>query len=79
MLQVFKIDVYSLLDPGATLYFVNPLAAMNFDMNYNILDKTFSVSTPVGDSIVAERVYRGCPISSANIVTLTDSVELQML
>ena len=31
MLQVFLIDVYALLDPGATLYFVTPLVATKFD------------------------------------------------
>jgi len=33
----------------------------------------------VGDSIVAKRVYRGCPISFPNRVTLVDLVELDML
>ena len=36
MLQVFLINVYSFLDPGATLYFVNPLVDMKFDVLPNV-------------------------------------------
>ncbi|KAH0748282.1 hypothetical protein KY290_027514 [Solanum tuberosum] len=53
--------------------------AIKFDMLPDVLDKPFSVSTPVGDSIVAKRVYRGCPISLPNTVTLVDLVEIDML
>ena len=39
----------------------------------------FSVSTHVGDFVVARRVCRGGPISLPNRVTLVDLVELDML
>ena len=58
MLKVFSIDVYALLDPGATLSFVNPLVNKKFD----ILHEPFIVSTSVGESVVEKRVYRICPI-----------------
>ena len=32
MIQVFDFTVYALLDPGASLYFVTPYVAMNFDV-----------------------------------------------
>ena len=32
MLQLFSFDVYSLLDPGATLSFVTPFVTMEFDI-----------------------------------------------
>ncbi|KAH0716653.1 hypothetical protein KY290_012914 [Solanum tuberosum] len=53
--------------------------AIQFDMLPDVLDKPFSISTPVGDSIVANRVFRGCSISLPNRVTLVDLVELDML
>ena len=59
--------------------FVTPLVAMKFDILPDILDEIFSVSTPVGDSVVAKRVYKGCPISLPNRVTLVDLIELDML
>ncbi|KAH0680946.1 hypothetical protein KY285_021901 [Solanum tuberosum] len=72
MLQVFSINVYALLDPGATLFFVTPFVAMKLEMLPDVLEKPFLVSTPVGDSVVAKRVYRGCPISLSHKVTLVD-------
>uniref|UniRef100_M1DX31 Gag-pol polyprotein n=1 Tax=Solanum tuberosum TaxID=4113 RepID=M1DX31_SOLTU len=50
MLQVFSIDVYALLDPGATLSFVTPFVAMKFEMLPEEFLEPFSMSTPVGDS-----------------------------
>ena len=37
------------------------------------------MSTPVGESIVAKRVYRNCPIMLPNRVSYVDLVELDML
>jgi len=79
MLQVFSIDVYALLDPDATLSFVTPFMAMKFEVPPEELKEHFSVSTPVGDSVVAKRVYRRCPISLSHRVTLVDLIELDML
>ncbi|WMV07858.1 hypothetical protein MTR67_001243, partial [Solanum verrucosum] len=39
----------------------------------------FSVSTPVGDLVIARRVYRNCPISAFQKVTSADLVELEMI
>ncbi|KAH0661387.1 hypothetical protein KY284_026318 [Solanum tuberosum] len=64
MLKVFQLDVYALLDPSATLSFVMPYASMRFDVLINVLLEPFSISTPVGDSIMAKRVYRKCPIET---------------
>ena len=37
------------------------------------------MSTPVGESVVAKRVYRNCPIMLPNRVSYVDQVELNML
>ncbi|XP_069145474.1 uncharacterized protein [Solanum lycopersicum] len=79
MLKVFSPDVYSLLDPGATLSFVTPLVAKNFDILPDILHEPFIVSTPVDESVIAKRVYRNCPIMLPNRVSFVDLVELDML
>ena len=55
MLKVFSIDVYVLLDPGATLSFVTPLIAKKFDTLPDNLSELFIVSNPVGESVVAKR------------------------
>lgn len=39
----------------------------------------FFMSTVIGDSIVARRVYRGCMMSIYGRVTLVDLIELEMV
>ena len=79
MLKIFSIDVYALLDPGATLSFVTPLVTRKFDILPDILNEPLMVSTPVGESVVAKRVYRNCPIMLPNRVSYVELVELDML
>jgi len=79
MLKVFNSDVYALLDPEASLYFVTPYVAMNFDVLPEQLLEPFSVSTPVGESILPERVYRDCTIFVNHKSTMADLVELDMV
>lgn len=52
---------------------------MKFKILPDVLEETFLISTPLGDSIEAKRVYRICPISLPHKVTLVDLVELDML
>ena len=49
MLQVLSINVYPLLDPGATLTFVTPLIARKFDISPNVLDEPFMVTIQVSE------------------------------
>ena len=79
MLQVFNFDVYALLDPGANLSFVSPYVAMKFTIDPKILLEPYSIYNPMGESIVASRVYRGCPISILHYVIPCDLVELEMV
>ena len=50
-LRVFDLDVYALLDPGATLSFVTPYIAFQFNANQETLSEPFSVSTPINDQL----------------------------
>ncbi|WP_353806001.1 hypothetical protein, partial [Acinetobacter baumannii] len=77
--KVFSIDIYSLLDPGSNLLFVTPLVATKFDIFPDILHEPFVVSTQVGKSIVAKRVYTNFPIMLANRVSYVELVEIDML
>ncbi|KAH0712114.1 hypothetical protein KY289_008073 [Solanum tuberosum] len=79
MLRFFQLDVYALLDHGATLSFVTQYVAMKFDVLPDVLLEPFSISTPIGDSMVAKRAYRICLVSLSHRVTLVDLVELHML
>ncbi|WMV08752.1 hypothetical protein MTR67_002137 [Solanum verrucosum] len=46
MLNVFQLDFYAFLDPGATLYFLMPYFSMRFDVHSDVLLDAFCISTP---------------------------------
>ncbi|KAG5571007.1 hypothetical protein H5410_060773 [Solanum commersonii] len=79
MIKVLTFDVYALLDSGASLSFVTPYVAMNFNILPEQLLKPFSVYTHVGECILAKRVYRDCTISVYHKETMADLVELDMI
>ena len=55
---VFSFPVYALLDAGSTLYIVTLLLDNQFDLLLEILHELFLVSTPIGDSVMDEGVYK---------------------
>ena len=68
-----------MLDPGATLSFVTPYIVVQFNVSLETLSEPFSVSTPVGDPVITRRLYKNCPVSVSDKVTLADLVELEMV
>ncbi|KAH0669267.1 hypothetical protein KY285_023426 [Solanum tuberosum] len=79
MIKVFAFDVYALLDPSASLSFVTPYVANKFEVIPEKIYEPYCVSTPVGESILAERVYRDYVISINHKDTMADLVELDMV
>ena len=79
MVRVFDFTFCALLDPRASLCFVTPYVAMNFEVYPEQLSETFNVSTPFGESILAKRVYRDCPVDFNHKSTMTDLIELDMV
>ncbi|XP_070020618.1 uncharacterized protein [Nicotiana sylvestris] len=79
MLTIFTFDVYALIDPGSTLSYVTPYIANKFGIEPEKLCEPFEVSTPVGESIIARCIYRGCPVKVHHRLTVADLVELEML
>ena len=78
MVKIITLDVYALFDPEATLSFGTPLFAKKFDDLHYMLYEQFLVSNPVGESLVAKRVYRKCPISLPIKDSYVDLLELAM-
>lgn len=52
-----------LIDPGSTLSYVTPYVVVNFAFSVKNISKPFSVSTFIGESIVAKRVYKNYVLS----------------
>ena len=53
MIRVFEFTIYALLDLWASLSFVTPYVAMNFEISLEKLSKQFSVSILIGESNLA--------------------------
>ncbi|XP_069146888.1 uncharacterized protein [Solanum lycopersicum] len=68
-LRVFDLDVYALLDPGATLSFVTTCIAVEFSVSPETLSEPFSVFNLVDDPVIARWVYRNCPVIVSQKVT----------
>lgn len=79
MLQDFSIDVYILLDPGSTLSFVTNFIAIKFDIFPDLSNEPFMVTTLVGKSVVAKRIYRYCPMMLLNRVTHVELAEVDLV
>ena len=56
------------------LSFVTPYVAMNFDSIPQQLNEPFSVSTPVSDSTLLQRVYYDCSVSVNYKSTMVDLI-----
>ncbi|XP_070042926.1 uncharacterized protein [Nicotiana tomentosiformis] len=78
ILLVSPYDVYALIDPGSTLSYVTPPVASKFGIKPELV-KPFEVYTPVGDLVIAKRVYRGCIIVVHSRYTVADLIELDMV
>ncbi|XP_070006050.1 uncharacterized protein [Nicotiana sylvestris] len=68
ILSVQVIDCYALIDSGSSLSYVTPFIASCFGVEPKQLHESFSVSTPIGDSITAARVYRNCAVTGNGVV-----------
>ena len=79
MIQVFHFTIYAFLDARESLSFETPYVAMNFFIIPKQLSEPFRVSKLVGESILAQRVYRDCPVSINHKCTMVDFVELDMV
>ncbi|XP_070032390.1 uncharacterized protein [Nicotiana tomentosiformis] len=79
ILTVQSHDVDAFIDPSSTLFYVTPYVAMEFGIEQEQLHEPFSVSTLVGESIVAVPVYRDCVVTVCGRDTMVDLIELGMV
>ena len=79
ILTIHSHAIYALMDPGSTFSYITPFIAGKLDMRSELLPQPVEVSTPVGDSIVANHVYRDCTVLINDRPTSVDLVELVML
>ena len=75
MINVFAFDIYASLNPGASLSFITPYVENQFETLPEKLCEAFCVSTPVGESILAVRLFRDYHVSINHKSTMVDFIE----
>ncbi|XP_015170733.1 uncharacterized protein [Solanum tuberosum] len=79
ILTISSQAVYALIDPVSTISYITPFIASKIDKKSELLPQPVEVSTPIGDSILASRVYQDCTVLINDRPTSADLVELIML
>lgn len=75
MLKVFDHEVYALVEPSVNMYFVTTYDSIKFNMSLKVLlDPYWCI--PIGESILAKKVYKICPVSVFYKAFPYDLVEL---
>ena len=67
---------YVLIDPGATHSFVSTIFSMHLDRSCSLLSQPLLVSTPVGDVILVEEVYKECVLKIGDTELVVDLMPL---
>ena len=68
-----------LFDPGSIFSYVSSSFSTGLDLHYDLLDMPIRVSTPVGESVIVEKVYRSCLVTFVGSNTHVDLVILEMV
>ena len=68
-----------LFDPGSTFSYVSSSFATGLNLPCELLDMPIRVSTPVGESVIVEKVYRSCFVTFIGSNTHVDLVILEMV
>ncbi|XP_070049901.1 uncharacterized protein [Nicotiana tomentosiformis] len=71
-------DASVLFDPGSTYSYVSSPFAHFLDIPHESLGTPIYMSTPVGDSIVVDRIYRSCVVTNCGYETRADLLLLYM-
>ncbi|XP_070046422.1 uncharacterized protein [Nicotiana tomentosiformis] len=79
ILLVFSHNDYTKTDPGSAFSYVTPYFAINLRPEHEHVSEPFLVSTPVGESVNATRVYKGCIVLVQGCRTEADLIELEMV
>ena len=70
---------FVLFDPGSTFSYVSSTFSNGLNLHCELLDMPIRVSTPVGESVIVERVYRSGLVTFVGSNTYVDLVILEMV
>ncbi|XP_070039281.1 uncharacterized protein [Nicotiana tomentosiformis] len=79
MVLVFHRDASILFDPGYTYSYVSFYFVPYLDISHDSLSSLVYVSTPVGDSIIVDHVYRSRLVVIGGLETIVDLLLISMV
>ncbi|XP_070057090.1 uncharacterized protein [Nicotiana tomentosiformis] len=79
IVPVYYRDASILFDPGSTYLYVSSYFASYLVMSHDSLATLVYMSTPVGDSIMMDHVYRSCVVTIGGYETRVDLLLLNMV
>ncbi|XP_070036154.1 uncharacterized protein [Nicotiana tomentosiformis] len=79
IVPVFHSDASALFHPGSTYSNVSSYIASYLIVPHDFLSVSVCVSTPVGDSLVVDHVYRSCVVTIRSLKTSVDLLLLDMI
>ncbi|XP_070057891.1 uncharacterized protein [Nicotiana tomentosiformis] len=79
ILSVCSFDALVLIDPRSTHSYVSSYFALRFSRQPELLNDPFLVATPIGESLLAEYVYRACHIRVEGRDTIADLIVLDTI
>ncbi|XP_070048007.1 uncharacterized protein [Nicotiana tomentosiformis] len=79
IISVCHRDASVLFGPGSTYSYVSSCFAHFLDMPRESLVSSVHVSTPVGDTVIMDRVYRSCAVIIGGLETRVDLLLLSMV
>jgi len=79
MVPVCHRDALVLFDPGSTYFYVSSYFDSYLVVPRDSLSASVCVSTPVGDSIMVDHVYRSCVVTIGSLETSVDLLLLDMV
>ena len=75
---IHDLEAYALVDPGSTHSFISSAFALHLHDNHTLLGYNLNVSTPLGDLVIVDRVYRDCNIRIGEIDLPADLIVLTL-
>ncbi|XP_070010305.1 uncharacterized protein [Nicotiana sylvestris] len=72
-------DASILFDPGSTYSYVSSYLSLHLGVSRDSLSSPIYVSTPMGDSLIVDHVYRSCLIDHSGFETRADLLLLSMV
>ena len=76
---LYDIAVCALIDPGSTHSFISSTTASHLHQSPGVLEKDLVVSTPLGECVIVQTVYRDCAIQINTVEFPADLIVFPLL